>query len=127
MKIGIAGSGFMGSTHAAAWAETEAQITGIVAETTQEAQSLADQYGARVYLDFEALLSDVDVIDICTPTHLHNQMVIQAAAYGKQIICEKPLARTVEQAQQMVSACQEAGVHLLVAHVVRFFPEYALA
>lgn len=127
MKIGIAGTGFMGMTHAAAWDETEAQIVGVVAETTQEAEPLADQYGAKVYPDFESMLPDVDVVDICTPTHLHYQMVRQAAAHGKQIICEKPLARTVEQARQMVITCREAGVQLLVAHVVRFFPEYALA
>jgi predicted dehydrogenase len=73
------------------------------------------------------LLDQVDVIDLCTPTHLHYEMVLQAAAAGKQIICEKPLARTVEQAQEMLQACRSAGVRLLVAHVVRFFPEYALA
>jgi predicted dehydrogenase len=54
-------------------------------------------------------------------------MVMQAAAAGKHIICEKPLARTVTQAQEMISACREAGVMLLVAHVVRFFPEYVAA
>ena len=74
-----------------------------------------------------ALLDDVDVIDICTPTHLHHEMVLQAAAAGKHIICEKPLARTVAQAQEMIRACRTAGVKLFVAHVVRFFPEYALA
>ena len=127
MKIGIAGVGFMGMTHAEAWRQTGAQIVGMVAETLQEAQPIADQYGANVYLDLTSMLPDIDVVDICTPTHLHYEMVMAAAAEGVDIICEKPLARTVEQAVQMVVACREAGVHLLVAHVVRFFPEYALA
>lgn len=127
MKIGIAGVGFMGTTHAEAWSETGAQIAGFVAETTQEAEALAKQFGARVYPNFEAMLPDVDVVDICTPTHLHYDMVMQAAAQGRHIICEKPLARRVDQAREMVAACRKAGVHLLVAHVVRFFPEYALA
>ena len=127
MKIGIAGVGFMGMTHAEAWSQTGAQIEGMVAETLQEAQPLADQYGASVYPDLTSMLPDIDVVDICTPTHLHYKMVMAAAAEGVDIICEKPLARTVEQAVQMVVACREAGVHLLVAHVLRFFPEYALA
>lgn len=127
MRVGIAGVGFMGSTHAAGWAETEAQMVGLVAETVQEAQPLAAQYGLKVYPDLARMLPEVDVVDICTPTHLHHEMTLQAAAAGKHVVCEKPLARTIQQAREMVSACQKAGVHLLVAHVVRFFPEYALA
>ena len=127
MKVGIVGVGFMGSTHAAAWAETPAQMAGFVAETTEEARPLAEQYGLSVYPSLAAMLPDVDVVDICTPTHLHAEMIQQAAAAGKHIVCEKPLTRTVEQGRQSLQACREAGVQLLVAHVVRFFPEYALA
>jgi predicted dehydrogenase len=54
-------------------------------------------------------------------------MVLKAAEAGRDIVCEKPLARTVAQGQEMIAACKAAGVKLLVAHVVRFFPEYALA
>jgi predicted dehydrogenase len=54
-------------------------------------------------------------------------MIRQAARAGKHVVCEKPLARTAEQGRQALQACREAGVHLLAAHVVRFFPEYALA
>lgn len=127
MKIGIAGTGFMGSTHAAAWKETSAEIAGFLAETPQEARGLADQYGVKIYTDYAAMLNDVDVVDICTPTHLHCNMVLEAAAAGKQIICEKPLALSIEEGQKMIAACKEAGVNLFVAHVVRYFPEYALA
>jgi predicted dehydrogenase len=127
MRVGIAGAGFMGSTHAAGWAETGAEMMGCVAETEEEARPLAEQYGIKTYPSFADMLSEVDVVDICTPTHLHLDMVLQAAAAGKQIICEKPLARTVDHARQAVQACRQAGVTLLVAHVVRFFPEYALA
>lgn len=127
MRVGIVGSGFMGSTHAASWAETEATIAGFVTKNPENAQALLAQYGGQLYPDLAAMLADVDVVDICTPTHLHHEMVLQAAAAGKDIICEKPLARTLAQGQEMIAACQTAGVKLLVAHVVRFFPEYAQA
>ncbi len=127
MKIGLIGTGLMGTSHAAAWHAAGATLTGCVAETEAEAAPLAAQYGARVYPHYRALFADVDVVDVCTPTHLHAEMVIAAAEAGKHVVCEKPLARTVAQAQAAVQACQRAGVQLLVAQVVRFFPEYALA
>ncbi len=127
MRVGIIGVGFMGSTHAAGWAATDAELVGCVAETVDEARPLAEQCGLKIYRDLAAMLEDVDVVDICTPTHLHAQMIQQAAAAGKHIICEKPLTRTYAEGKQAIQACQKAGVRLLVAHVVRFFPEYALA
>jgi len=127
MKVGIVGVGFMGTTHAAGWAETPAEIVGFTAETQQEGGVLAEKYNAKVYSSLEEMLPDVEVVDICSPTHLHHEMALKTAAAGKHVVCEKPLARTTEQAQEIVAACREAGVQLLVAHVVLFFPEYALA
>ena len=117
----------MGSTHAQGWAETDTVIAGFTAKPVELAGPIATHYGAKVYPDFEALLEDVDVVDICTPTFLHHEMVLRAAQAGKHILCEKPLSLTVEQGREMVSACRRAGVKLLVGHVVRFFPEYAAA
>jgi predicted dehydrogenase len=127
MKVGIAGAGTMGATHAAGWAQTAAEITGFVAESPAEAGPLAAQYNTQVYPDYASMLREVDVVDICTPTPLHHAMTLQAAAAGKHIVCEKPLGRSTAQAREMVAACQTAGVTLLVAHVVRYFNEYALA
>jgi predicted dehydrogenase len=125
IKVGILGAGFMGKTHAGAWANTPAKLQGICSPTGAEA--LAEQYGTKVYASYEALLNDVDVIDICTPTHLHYEQVMQAVAVKKHIVCEKPLARHYTEAQAMVKACKDAGLKLLVAHVVRFFPQYTMA
>jgi predicted dehydrogenase len=127
MRIGIVGVGFMGTTHAAGWADTPATIAGFTAETQQETGALVKRYNAKVYPSLDEMLPDVDVVDICSPTHLHHEMALKAAVAGKHIVCEKPLARTTEQAQEIVAACRKAGVQLFVAHVVRFFPEYALA
>ena len=127
MRVGIVGVGFMGATHAAGWAKTPAEIVGFTAETQTEAVAISEQYETNTYRSLEDMLPDVDVVDICSPTHLHHEMALKAAAAGKHIVCEKPLARTTKQAREILAACQKAGVQLLVAHVVRFFPEYALA
>ncbi len=127
MRVGIVGVGAMGTVHAAAWRETPAEMVGFVASSEATAQPLAAQYGCRTYGSLAELLPAVDVVDLCTPTHLHHEQTLQAAAAGKHVVCEKPLARTIAQAKAMIAACQAAGVQLLVAHVVRFFPEYVQA
>ncbi len=127
LKIGIVGSGFMGRTHAAAWAKLPVELVGICSADEQRAKALAAEYGAKSFAALDKLLEQIDVVDICTPTHLHHDMVLQAAAAGKQIVCEKPLARTTAQGRDIIRACQQANVHLLVAHVLRFVPEYTQA
>jgi predicted dehydrogenase len=127
MRVGIVGVGAMGTVHAAAWRQTPAEVVGFVATTAATAEPLAAAYGARAYGSLEELLHDVDVVDLCTPTHLHYEQTLLAAAAGKHVVCEKPLARSMAQAAGMIAACRAAGVKLLVAHVVRFFPEYVRA
>jgi myo-inositol 2-dehydrogenase/D-chiro-inositol 1-dehydrogenase len=85
---------------------------------------LAKQCNARVFDTIEAMLPHVDVVDICTPTDLHLDQALAAFAAGRHVVCEKPLARTVPQAQAMVDAAHNAGRQLLVAHVVRYFERY---
>ncbi len=127
MRVGIVGAGSMGVVHADSWQATPAALAGFFAESSSEAARLAEKFGARLYENYAALLNDVDIVDICAPTHLHHELVLQAAAARKHIICEKPLARTLEQGRAMLDACRAANVKLFVAHVVRFFPQYALA
>lgn len=127
LRVGIVGSGFMGSFHAASWSQTPAQLVGFHSRDQTRVNRLIEQYGGRSFPTLGALLDAVDVVDICTPTHLHHPMILQAAASGRHIVCEKPFTRTVTQAEEALAACRAAGVRLLVAHVVRFFPEYAQA
>jgi predicted dehydrogenase len=117
----------MGQAHAAAWIKTPVTIQGFAADRPENAAALAGQYGVQVYDGLDRMLADVDVVDICAPTDLHHQLALQAAAAGKHVVCEKPLARTLDDAQAIIAACRAAGVKLLVGHVVRYFPEYALA
>lgn len=124
MKVGIIGAGSMGQTHAAAWAETPATIVGFVSRTAVSATPLAKKYSAKVYPTLADILDDVDIVDICTPTDLHFAMVKEAAAAGKHIVCEKPLARTIAEGREMIAICKAAGVKLLIAHVLRYFPQY---
>ncbi len=91
------------------------------------AAALAAQYGGQAFASLDAALETCDLVDICTPPSEHASATIAAAHAGKHVICEKPIARHLADARAMVAACEAAGVRLFVAHVVRFFPEFARA
>lgn len=124
MRVGIVGAGSMGQAHAPGWLATDAEIVGVYAKDPYGAADLATTLGAVVYADYAALLADVDIVDLCVPTHLHRDYVVGAAAAGVHVFCEKPIALTVEDGLEMITACQRAGVRLFVGMVLHFFPEY---
>jgi len=127
IRISIVGTGSMGQVHAAAYAGIEgAVVTAVVDHEPDRAAALAATTGATPYAHLEAMLAgtEVDVVDCCLPTPLHRPTVEWAAAHGLQVICEKPLALSVEDGRDMIAACRAAGVHLLLGQVVRFRPQY---
>ncbi len=126
LRVGIVGAGFMGETHLAGWI-TEGNPVVVHDIDPGRAAALAARHSATVADGFDELLERSDVVDVCTATHRHAEVAIAAARAGRHVICEKPLARTLEDAEAIVVACTAAGVRLFVAHVVRFFPEYVAA
>ena len=78
------------------------------------------------YLDYREMLKDkkIDVIDIGIPNDLHCQVTVDAAKAGKHVIIEKPLCLSLEEADQMIEACQKAGVLLMYAEELLFAPKY---
>ena len=127
MRVGIAGTGTMGEVHAAAWRNTDAELIGCTSAHPDQAEALARRYQMRAFDDYAKLLSEVEIVDICTPTPLHKPMVMEAAKAGKHVICEKPVALTPEDARTMILACQEGGVRFFVGMVVRFFSQYLIS
>jgi predicted dehydrogenase len=127
MRVGIVGAGTMAGVHAAGWKHTDAELVGVMSKDKTGALGLAQKHNTETFDSYESLLESVDIIDICTPTDFHKDMVLQAARAGKHIICEKPIALTVEDGQAMIEACNKANVRLFIAMVVRFFPQYSAA
>jgi len=124
MKVGIIGAGSMGHAHAVGWKNTDAKIVGVLSGNEANAKILADALDAKVYSSYDGLLNDVDMVDICAPTFLHKDYVLRAAKAGCHIICEKPIALTVDDGLEMIRACEAAGVRFFVGMVLHFFPEY---
>ncbi len=124
-RVAIIGAGVMGNTHARHWGRVPgAEIVGALDLSLDAAQAVGP-----AFTDWNTLLSEAkpDIVDVCTPTPLHREYVERAAAAGKAIFVEKPLARTLEDCDAMLAAVERTGVPAMSGHVVRFFPEYAAA
>lgn len=129
--VGLIGTGFMGKTHALAWRNVKAVLGGslgavpapdlaMLCDTPLDrAEALADQFGfARATDDWRALVADpaVDVVSITTPNQMHYDMALAAIAAGKHVWCEKPMALTLAQADEMAAAAKAAGVVTMVGY-----------
>ena len=127
-KIGILGAGSIAHLHARCWQRMpNAELVGYYDVIPEAAARFSQSYGGQAYSNLDAFLDAIDIVDICTPGTIHKENVLAAAAAGVPIICEKPLARHLADCQEMIDACARANVPLYVAHVVRFFPQYAKA
>jgi len=124
LKIGMVGCGMIGRYHYAPDMRFAryAELAGICGESRAEALSFAEEMGIpKSYGTYEEMLGDrtIDAVIIATPNYLHCPYVISAAAAGKHVLCEKPMALDMEEAQRMVEACEKAGVVFMVAHHLR--------
>lgn len=122
LKAGIIGSGYIGEYHARGYAALPGvRLALILDQNLASAQKLAGVYQAEATSDLEALLaSDVDLVSICTPTPTHAHLANQLMRAGKHVLCEKPIARDLEQAQSMIDTARQSGVKFMVAHVSRY-------
>ena len=131
LHVLLIGAGTMGNVHGEAFAKMEnAVLAGIVDKNLDKAKKLAEKLHTTAFQTFEEAietLKKVDVVSICLPTPFHKPFLKKAADQGLQVICEKPLARNLDDAKEMIEYCKEKGVNLFVGHVVRFFPEYVRA
>ncbi len=144
MKIGIIGLGFMGSTHLNACLRIpEVKLVAVadpkprrLSGDLSDIQGNIGGPGARhdfsklhACLTPEEVIADpnVEAVDVCLPTQLHLPVALAALRAGKHVLVEKPMALTGEECDQMIAAAEKAARVLMVAQVVRFWPDYAAA
>ena len=135
MNIGILGSGAMGRAHAKAFAKLDGvRVAAISSRNIENAQRLADEVSTGVFIgmganpttDDMAIITDptVNAVAITLPTHLHKQYTLAALHAGKPVLLEKPFALSVADCDAMQMAKRETNTPLMIAHVLRFWPEY---
>lgn len=139
-RVAIVGYGFMGRTHFGAWKKCprakvvavcvrhpEQLRTKVVGNIKGAADNSALPADVRVFTDFSAMLDagGIDIVDLTVPTPRHADMAVAALEAGCDVLCEKPMALSLAEADLMLAAAKRTGRVLLVAQCVRFFPEYA--
>ncbi|MBM4088391.1 MAG: Gfo/Idh/MocA family oxidoreductase [Planctomycetes bacterium] len=139
LNVAVIGMGFMGRAHSNAYRkvnnffalEHQPVLKAICAlEEESKLKAFADRWGYESYeTDWRKIVQrkDIDQIDICTPNNTHREIVLAAAAAGKSIICEKPLAMNVAEAEEMCAAVEKAGVPNLICFNYRRVPAISLA
>ncbi|PDQ36311.1 MAG: hypothetical protein B5766_01770 [Candidatus Lumbricidophila eiseniae] len=123
-RVGVVGAGAIAHAHVPVWLALGAEVR---VYSRGGGHAFAKQYGIEVVTDAADIFEFAEIVDILTPTSTHAEIAFAAIARGCHVVCEKPLARTVAEAEAVVAAAEERGVRLFPAHVVRYFPEYVAA
>ena len=134
LPIGLIGCGTMGTSHATQLAKLSdlrlvaaCDVDETKARATAESAAAAGNAGVRVYSDVAAILADADVpaVIVATPNFTHKGIVLDALAAGKDVFCEKPMALTVADCDEMIGAAERHGRKLMVGQVLRLMTIYA--
>src|SRR5437016_8721168 len=127
LRVGVIGAGVMGSNHARVFMTLPGvKLIGIADPLEVHRKRAVDLIGCRTFPDIDVLLAEgVDAVTIAAPTHLHHEIALDCVARNIHILVEKPVASTVEEGREIVTAARRAGVTLMVGHVERFNPAVA--
>ncbi|MBO3757690.1 MAG: Gfo/Idh/MocA family oxidoreductase [Candidatus Brockarchaeota archaeon] len=132
-KLGVAlvGCGFIGNVHLQQWKSMEDVDLKVCVDIEEErAKELSQKYKVqKYYTDIEGILKDnsIDLVDVCTPTYTHREIVERLLESGKNVIVEKPISLKLRDAKAMVEKAKKSERKLMVAHVLRFWNEYTIA
>lgn len=127
LRVGVIGAGIMGSNHARVFAGLPGvELVGIVDPLAAHRDRATELIGCPVFSSAEAMYAaSVDAVTIAAPTHLHHEIALDCISRGVHALVEKPIASTVTEGREIVSAAERAGVTLMVGHVERFNPAVA--
>ena len=129
VRVGLIGSQFVSSIHAAALKTVAgAELFAVASPTEEHVTRFASEHGIpHSCTDYGKMLEmdELDMVVLGLPNDLHCQATLDAAAAGKHVVCEKPLAMNIAEADRMIEACHQAGVKLMYAEELCFAPKYA--
>lgn len=122
MKIGLVGVGHLGKIHLKCLLNTKFEFVGFYDPNEDLRKSISETHQIKAYDELDALIADVDCIDVVSPTVFHYDIAKKAIIAGKHVFIEKPLTETLEQAEELVALSQKHNVKVQVGHVERYNP-----
>lgn len=125
LRVGLVGGGpWARGVHGPAIAAHPATaLTGVWTRRPEQAESLAADLGSAAYGDLDALFADVDIVALAVPPKVQGGLAVRAAAAGRHLVCEKPLAETLDGAREVADAVDRAGVHSSIVLTLRHAPD----
>lgn len=123
VKVAVVGVGYLGQHHARIYSEIgDAELVAVVDIDKEKADTLATKYSAPAFYDFRDVLNRVEAVSIVTPTSSHYEIALECLKAGKDILIEKPITVTIEEADALISEANEKGCIIQVGHLERFNP-----
>ncbi len=125
LKVGIFGVGHLGKYHLANWQQIhDVDLVGFYDPSDVMAQEVSEKFQLARFLDADTLIDAVDAVDIVAPTNFHFDLCKRAIRKGKHVFVEKPLAHTMQEANEILKLIRESNVKMQVGHVERFNPAF---
>jgi predicted dehydrogenase len=129
LRVGVMGAGLIAGCHVRAYAQTAGvEVVAIADPRVSKAEQLAASAGARACTDLDEVLAlEPDIVSVCTPPASHADLTIRALEAGRHVLCEKPVALTVRDAERIRHAAEGSDRVAMIAHVSRFEPDHRSA
>ena len=126
MRVGVVGVGAMGQHHARIYADIPGcELVGVHDVDEERGRAIADKFGVAAFAELDALLSEVDAVTVAVPTPDHHEIGLRCLRAGCDALVEKPLAPSLEEADDLIAAAAEGQRILLVGHIERYNPAVA--
>ncbi|MFC1549552.1 Gfo/Idh/MocA family protein [Nitrospirota bacterium] len=123
LKAAVIGVGYLGKHHARIYSSLEGvELVGVVDASDEVRNSIANEYGTEAYADYRDVLPKVDVLSVVTPTVTHFGIAMDCIRAGKDILLEKPVTATLEEADALIKEAKRLGSIVQVGHLERYNP-----
>jgi predicted dehydrogenase len=123
LNVGVIGVGYLGQHHARIFSELEdVNLTAVIDANLKRAEEIASKYGGKAFADHLEAMGAVDAFSIAAPTTMHHRIALDCIRAGKDILVEKPIAATIEEADDIIRESDKSGLIVQIGHLERFNP-----